>query len=180
MPKASPNAAVDRFAKVYDFADERLRRHPRGYGCEPGARPRKTAYIHHDREHDSDEFHRLFDGPLSGELKVSYQLERLKRLAADWDGEGAPKPSRGAIAGASKVVAWVTAAGLEVTDVDADVLGGVAVYLHGSATGRSAWIACMNDGTSTVVLSSGRAVEDSAVLTDNSREGIVTFLNEHA
>ena len=88
------------------------------------------------------------------------RLARLHGLADDWDEEGAPRPSRPALQRADSVIRWAHESGLVVTDVDADVLGGVGVWLraHPVSPARSVWIACMNNGQDTIVMSEARAV----------------------
>jgi len=83
------------------------------------------------------------------------RLAKLARLADDWDGEGAPAPSHAAIQRANGVLRWALESGLVATDVEADVLGGVGVVLRAypRTMSGSAWIACMNNGKDTIVLS---------------------------
>ncbi len=80
-------------------------------------------------------------------------LEFLRQLPDNWDGADAPKPTPGAIMRAETVFCLVKSGGVQVTDVDADALGGVALWLAGPTPKRSAWLSFMNDGTDTLVLS---------------------------
>jgi hypothetical protein len=85
---------------------------------------------------------------------VAKRVAPMRALADDWDGEGAPKPSDDAIARAGHIVQWALAKSVDVEDVSADVLGGVAVLLSGHlAPHRQAWISLMNDGGDCVVTS---------------------------
>jgi hypothetical protein len=108
------------------------------------------------------------------------RLAKLFELEDDWDGEGAPKPSRPALQRADAVVRWAHESGLVMTDVDADVLGGVAVWLRADPMSpvRSAWIACMNNGQDTLVLSEARDVTGHAPwdASDAAKATILDFL----
>lgn len=85
-------------------------------------------------------------------------LEGLSRLHDDWDGEGAPKPSGEAITRAREILqALEGVAEVDAIEVDADVLGGVGLLVR-PGRGRSVWIACMNNGKDTVVLSEGESL----------------------
>jgi hypothetical protein len=111
------------------------------------------------------------------------QVSALQRLQDGWDGEGAPRPSPQAIARAFNVVTWAEDAGLRVSEIDADVLGGVAVWLKGErGDERAAWIACMNSGEDALVLSEGRTVHAHAPWNTDAQLQVTTFLggNEHA
>ncbi len=111
------------------------------------------------------------------------QVGALQQLEDGWDGEGAPRPSPQAIARAFNVVAWAEEAGLSVSDVDADVLGGVGVWIRGAdRDDRVAWIACMNNGQDALVLSEGKTVRAHAPWSIEAQAEVSTFLggNEHA
>ena len=87
-------------------------------------------------------------------------LSKLRGLPDDWDGEGAPKPNVESLSRAKEVIDWALDRALVIEDVDADVLGGVAVWLVSAAgSRRRAWIACMNDGQDTLVLQDGSEVQ---------------------
>jgi hypothetical protein len=87
------------------------------------------------------------------------RFAKMAQLEDSWDGEGAPAPSRETIKRANEVVHWALETGL-VTDIEADVLGGVGVILRAytKTVSGSAWVACMNNGLDTVVLSRGTEV----------------------
>jgi hypothetical protein len=90
-------------------------------------------------------------------------LEDLKQLEDDWDGEGAPKPSDAAIERTANVLRWAEERCLQVSDVDADVLGGVAVRLRTPEPGPlTVWVALMNNGRDTAVWSSEHHVVASS------------------
>jgi hypothetical protein len=76
-------------------------------------------------------------------------FEELSELKDNWDGEDAPPPTKEAIANARAVVAQAFEVGYDVDEIDADVMGGVAVYITG--IGGRTWIACMNSGVTTAV-----------------------------
>jgi hypothetical protein len=80
-------------------------------------------------------------------LDISDPMTKLTKIAAlseGWDREGAAPPDNEAIGRAARTVAWAWKQGFQVDDVDADVLGGVAVFIR---TGeRSVWISIMNGG----------------------------------
>jgi hypothetical protein len=123
-------------------------------------------------------------GDNSGFADARLRLAALQRAEDGWDGEGAPRPSAEAIARAFGVLNWAERAGLRVSDVDADVLGGVAVWLKGDleANRLSAWIACMNNGHDTVVLSAGDEVHSHGPWNPAGQDETVAFLagSEHA
>jgi hypothetical protein len=88
------------------------------------------------------------------------RLAKLADLSDNWDGEGAPAPSHEAIVRADLLVRWALETGLVATDFEADVLGGVGIVLRSypGITSGTAWIACMNGGADTIVLSRGTGV----------------------
>jgi hypothetical protein len=106
-------------------------------------------------------------------------LDSLGEFPDNWDREGAPSPSVEAITRANGMLKWATEAGLSVTDVDADVLGGVAIWLVGDH-GRRVWLSCMNNGHDSVVMSDGRGVVYQAPLAETPRERVVAFLSGNA
>ena len=80
-------------------------------------------------------------------------LDGLASLPANWDGEGAVAPNTRARSAAREVLLNLRARGVTTLDVDADVLGGVAVTLYGDTEGRSVWFSCGNDGAIVVIFS---------------------------
>jgi hypothetical protein len=101
----------------------------------------------------------------------------LGTLTDNWDGEGAARPSVEAIERAVLTIQWAKDLGLKVTDVDADVLGGVAVWLGSAAhPDRRVWVSCMNNGRDTIVMSNREGVVGQAQLADETRGLAVAFL----
>jgi len=88
------------------------------------------------------------------------KLAKLSLLEDGWDDEGAPRPSLDAIRRADRALDWASQSGLMVSDVGPDVLGGVGIWLRSFSNynARAAWIACMNNGHDTIVLSENGAV----------------------
>lgn len=80
-------------------------------------------------------------------------LDALATLSDGWDGEDAPPPSAVAIDAAREVLRALLARDVTTLDVDADVMGGVAVTLYGTRAGHSAWFACSNGGHASLMLS---------------------------
>lgn len=81
-------------------------------------------------------------------------LAKMATLEDDWDEEGAPAPLPAAVARGLVALELAEKRGLLVTDVDADVLGGVALYLMRSQDeDRSVWISIRNNGRDTASLS---------------------------
>lgn len=78
-------------------------------------------------------------------------IEHIRSYEADWDGCGADPPNELSLALATEVVTWAKSHNLNIAEIDADVLGGVAIWIDG-ALGRSVWISCMNSGELTVCL----------------------------
>lgn len=84
-------------------------------------------------------------------------LGQVRSVAEDWDGEGAPAPSKTAIENARRVLVTTLGNAMTPAYVEADVLGGVAIGFDsasvvGDRPKRSAWIACMNNGSVSMVL----------------------------
>jgi hypothetical protein len=107
------------------------------------------------------------------------RIARLSKLQDDWDGEGAAAPSLEAMRRANAAIHWALKSGFVVTDVDADVLGGVGVVVRASPISAAgmAWIACMNDGSDTFVLSKGTEVCGHAAWdADRAKRTISDFL----
>jgi hypothetical protein len=106
------------------------------------------------------------------------QLTAFRTYPNNWDDEGAPAPDAAAVDHAEAVVDWAKQNGLTVAEVDADVMGGIAVFLASSPPGRSAWIACMNKGGDTAVLSEGSRGGDHFMfsLGDESANRVLRFL----
>ena len=72
-------------------------------------------------------------------------LEELGRLEDGWDGEGAPKPLPSTILRASTVVRWAHDRGITNLEIDADVLGGMAVTIFPpDSTDRKLWFSLLN------------------------------------
>lgn len=108
-------------------------------------------------------------------------LEDLRTCRDDWDDEGAPRPDSTAIDRAVAILKWADAEGLVVYDVDADVRGGVSIILQ--AEHRRAWIACMNGGDDTTVMSVRGQVRDHCMFSLGSvdgRERVLGFLRSSA
>ena len=82
-------------------------------------------------------------------------LESLRKLRDDWDGEGAPAPSELATSVAGIVLRSLPS-DLRVAEVDADALGGVAIWLAPAAgpapRGRWVTIICRNSGKVSLLL----------------------------
>lgn len=84
-----------------------------------------------------------------------------------------PLPSPDAVHTASGVLAWLWAHGLSVESISPDVLGGVAIYVDGN--GGRAWIAIMNNGGRTIVLTRSRK-STGYPLSDDTLSQMKTFL----
>lgn len=107
---------------------------------------------------------------------MEQQLEALANYPDNWDDEGAPAPNDDSVVRAREVLLWAHASKLDVFDIDADVLGGIAVYVRKGA--RQAWIGCMNGKGTTVVLSTTNKVEDHFMFTmdDSNKHRVLEFL----
>jgi len=103
-------------------------------------------------------------------------LDDLRKLADDWDGEGAPRPSDEAIERAKDIVRWACDRGIDLGDaeIDADVLGGVAIWIE-PRPGRRAWIACMNSGHDTLVLSDDGVIKH-APWNETAQQRLLSFI----
>lgn len=74
----------------------------------------------------------------------------LRSLTPGWDGEDAPPPSDVSISVAKKVAQWIEQNELPIDSIDADVIGGVAIYLS-NQLGKTVWVSIMNSGFRTIV-----------------------------
>ena len=103
-------------------------------------------------------------------------LEELSMLADNWDGEGAPTPSRSAIDRAREVLQWLENSLLHAFDisVDPDAIGGVAVWICRSDDKR-VWVSCWNNGEDGVVLECGGEVE-AKPWDEDAKRSVVSFL----
>jgi hypothetical protein len=101
------------------------------------------------------------------------QLEDLYHLELGWDYDSAPPPTLEALSRAEAIIRWANESGLSITEVDPDVLGGVAIMLGSSRC--EIWISCMNDGSDTLVLSEGEAA-GGIPWSEDTKDLIVTFL----
>lgn len=92
---------------------------------------------------------------------------------SDW-----PDPTAASRQQADAVLAWAKRRGLTVADICTDVLGGMAVYLGGA--NREVWIACMNSGAFTAVLSESRKVAASFTMSleGEPADRVVAFLTQ--
>lgn len=73
-------------------------------------------------------------------------LDKLRTLQPDWDSDGAEPPSSAALDVAATVITAFQAHGCLPFEVDADALGGVAVWYESADGSRKVWIASMNSG----------------------------------
>lgn len=86
------------------------------------------------------------------------RFSELGALQHGWDADGeAPPPNAAAIANAKAMLQALIHEGARVGDIDADVMGGIALYFY--ADSRVLWIACYNHGA-VVAVGSG---EDRAL-----------------
>lgn len=74
-------------------------------------------------------------------------IEDIKSLKPNWDSDGAEVPSEKSIQIALDVLQWARQNNVKVFSVDADVLGGIAVYLSGKYL---IWVSVLNNGTSCI------------------------------
>lgn len=83
-------------------------------------------------------------------------LDELANLPADWNGaDPAPVPNAAAIAAARACLAELSSLGVAY-EVDADVMGGVGIYLHAAPPSpHYVWLAFGNDGINTVIFGGG-------------------------
>lgn len=86
--------------------------------------------------------------------EINEKFAALELLEDNFDDEGAEKPNEIAFKAAYEVVGWAFENWLDITDIDADVLGGIAVWL-----GNIIWISCSNRGSVTATINhSGKIV----------------------
>lgn len=108
------------------------------------------------------------------------RLEGLSRLADGWDDDEAPRPSADALGRAREALDRAATHGLFPEEVDADVLGGVALWFaaEGDKPERRAWIACMNEGRTTFVLTVDDKPVDGGKLTETAWHKLVAFVTD--
>ena len=103
-------------------------------------------------------------------------LNALESMQDGWDEDGAPAPSPAAIASARTFVSAASASIAHMYDVDADVLGGVALlFARRDSTGvrRRAWISLRNGGQVTMVTQAGgeETIRAQAIDPANLKDG---------
>lgn len=111
---------------------------------------------------------------------VREQIDSLRALADNWDGEGAPRPAGSSIDRAEAVARWAEGHGLAI-DVCSDVLGGVAVYLSADANfERYAWVSLLDGRLGATLLLSrpGAKACTEPFREDTSLERALAFLRE--
>lgn len=83
------------------------------------------------------------------------QALELLNLQPNWDGEGAEPPMPQTVDDAIKIINDLASYNFDI-EVDADVLGGVALYLYESRidniSGNYAWITIMNNGSRSIII----------------------------
>lgn len=118
---------------------------------------------------------------VSEEQMTAELLERVVGLQEGWDGEGAPVPSTAAIEVSRKVIAYFADLGVLPSEVDPDVLGGVAIWFSSAKTdntdGRYVWVSCMNDGSQTAVFGDRSGTVKARKLIWTDLLTIIKFLN---
>jgi hypothetical protein len=105
------------------------------------------------------------------------RLSEIAKLPDGWDGDNAPRPDDAAVGQAMRLINWLRAEMVVISDVGPDVMGGVAIFAQGTTGDKDAWFACMNGGAYSVVLSDSNGVSSSAMLGDTVREQALRFLN---
>lgn len=106
------------------------------------------------------------------------EIENLKNLKDNWDGASAPSPNIAAINRAKNIANWANMNDLDISDIDADVLGGVAIYLQSRISKRKAWISCLNKGYDVVVLYEDKNIRSNGIF-ETKKKDIIEFLNGH-
>jgi len=111
---------------------------------------------------------------------VREQIDSLRTLADDWDGEVAPRPTGASIDRAEAIARWAEGHGLAI-DACPDVLGGVAVYLSADANfERHAWVSLLDGrlGATLLLSQPGAEVCTEPFREETSLERTLTFLKE--
>lgn len=75
------------------------------------------------------------------------KVQELQRLPYNWDFEGADPPNENAAKNAIDFIHWALENDLEISDIDADVLGGIAIWI-----GDNIWVSCLNYREPSVVI----------------------------
>lgn len=108
---------------------------------------------------------RTLANQIESQLTTSVPMHVLQE---DFNPDDDEPPTEAARARASALVAEANGVGLHVDEVDSDVLGGMGLLFFGSKelADRRAWVACMNDGRTSYVLTD----EDGNVFGINAGE----------
>ncbi len=92
--------------------------------------------------------------------EIRKDLIKLQSYQDNWDCRGASKPSLVSIEKAKIVIDWAILNNIDIGEVDADVLGGVAIYLINKNNSECfVWISCRNNGEQSVILINGKETE---------------------
>jgi hypothetical protein len=103
-------------------------------------------------------------------------FEHLRQLADDWDGDGAPRPNDEAIRRVHELEVSVKGRGFVLTEVDADVLGGVTAIVRAGNSGRSIACTFLNSGKSAIVWIDGDRVVHHSNISCEELEKAFVFL----
>ncbi len=114
------------------------------------------------------------------ELPWTQDLKEIRKLQDNWDGEGAPIPTEEAIQRAQRIMIWALEAELSVTDLSADVMGGVGFYLQGRNKSRHIITFLRNKGDFSVILVNEVEKSTKGLPTNDShtvKQVILEYLN---
>ena len=109
-------------------------------------------------------------------------LGYLKQLKDNWDGEGAMAPSKTTLKKAEDIVYWALKNKLKVKYVDADVLGGAAVFLNDKRHQKLVWFSFLNEGSNSIVMTNHLTMMSKGIsynyanITEEMKQGVINFL----
>ena len=86
-------------------------------------------------------------------MDTKKQFARIAKLKDGWDGDNAPAPSIVALYNANQIVNLAIENGLTIRDADADVIGGIGIWIKShSSKQKEVWVSCLNGGQRSAVL----------------------------
>ncbi len=96
--------------------------------------------------------------------EVNRMFGFLAKMPDNWDQENAPAPTEQALKAAKDIITRLYDFNVRPDDLDADVMGGIAIYIS-NKFGENMWINCRNSGgVGYVITSKERAVRQSGTV----------------
>lgn len=103
-----------------------------------------------------------------------FRLDELALFNDNWDGEGAPAPTSFTLEIAKEVIKWANKHNLLITQIDPDVLGGVAIWFEKDI--KKVWFSFKNSGDYSIVFMQNDNIDNDMFCPD-ALERVIDFLN---